>query len=104
MNNELTELVGVLRQAADGTKLDIETVRQIRWQTSDELVDRVASESWLRLKNFVDDQDLRSRDASYNEQMKSEIRWRAEELYQMGLGHDPHNRRKKSCDRRSAPQ
>jgi hypothetical protein len=95
MNNDLTELIEQLRQAAEGISMNMETARQVRWQTSDRLLDRVANESWLRLKNFIDDCDTRSRDRAYDDQMKNEMRWRAEELTEMVKGNDPNNRKRR---------
>ena len=94
MSNDLTELIQRLRQAADGHIVDMETARKIRWVTSDEVLDRVANESVLRLKNFIDDEDIRSRDRSYDDQMKNEMLWRAEELTELAEGNDPYNRRR----------
>ena len=94
MNDDLTELIEQLRKAADGHSLDRETVRRVRWQTSDKLLDQVATTSWLRLKNYIDDCDIRSRDPAYDSQMKSEMRWRAEELAEMVKGNDPYGRKK----------
>jgi hypothetical protein len=94
VNDDLTELIGQLSKAADGHSLDEEIVRRVRWQTSDKLLDEVATASWLRLKNFVDDCDIRSRDATYDSQMKSEMKWRSEELAEMARGNDPYGRRK----------
>jgi hypothetical protein len=94
MNDDLTDLIEQLKKAADGDSLDEESVSRVRWQTSDKLLNKLATTSWLRLKNFIDDDDIRSRDSEYDTKMKAEMRWRSEELAEMVKGNDPYGRRK----------
>ena len=94
MNDDLTDLITQLKRAADGDSVEEEYVSRVAWHTSDVLLNRLATTSWLRLKNFIDDDDIRSREPAYDRQMKNEMKWRAEELVELANGKDPHNRRK----------
>ena len=74
------ELVDVLIQAAGGNDVSLEHVKKLRFSSTDKDIEKLATESWLRLKNFLDDVDIRSSDPEYDAQLKQEMKRRAEKL------------------------
>jgi hypothetical protein len=74
------KLIETVERAAAGENIDVQYVRTLRFETADDTVEKAAVESWRRLVHFADDIDIRSQDPGYDEQMKDEMRWRANEL------------------------
>jgi hypothetical protein len=91
--HDLGNLIRSLQAAANGSEPSDDEIRAIRWQSSDDVIDQAASDAWNRLRQFVADDDLRSRDRDYDSQMRSGLRWRAEELVALAAGNDPLGRR-----------
>lgn len=98
-NHDLEVLIRVTLAASDGAEPTEDELRAIRWRTSDDVINQAASDAWNRLKNFVTDVDIRTRDKEYDSQMRSELKWRAEELRQLAAGGDPYGRRVRPISR-----
>jgi hypothetical protein len=39
--------------------------------------------NWMRLKNFLDDADIRSRDPAYDAEFQQELKWRSASLMEL---------------------
>jgi hypothetical protein len=74
------KLIETLERAAAGENIDVHYVRTLRFEAADDTVAKAAVEAWRRLAHFADDIDIRSGDPGYDEQLKDEMRWRANEL------------------------
>jgi hypothetical protein len=95
MAEGLQELVRALQLAAAGNSVPLEYVRSLKFGSTDELVERAATQSWRRLVHFADDTDIRSKDGAYDDQLKQEMMWRAQELARLLSERDPDNRKEK---------
>lgn len=80
MNAELQELIECLRRASRGELISLDEARSIRFCHPDTSINKFADECWRRLVNFSDDEDIRSRDPTYDTQMRQEMCWRAQAL------------------------
>jgi hypothetical protein len=76
----LAELIEALKRASTGELVSLDYARAIRFRHPEASINEFANECWRRLVNFCDDEDIRSRDPAYDNQMKQEMRWRAQEL------------------------
>jgi hypothetical protein len=74
------KLLETLERAAAGENIDVGYVRALRFETSDQGAEKVATESWRRLVHFAGDIDIRSKDPDYDKQMREEMEWRARQL------------------------
>lgn len=80
MTEALQELIEALQRASRGESIHLDEARSIRFCHPDASIDKFANECWRRLVNFSDDEDIRSRDAAYDNQMRQEMGWRAQQL------------------------
>ena len=80
MTDGVRELIKALQLAAAGNSVSMDHVRSLNLGSTDDAIEKAATQSWRRLKNFIDDQDIRSRDSAYDGQLKQEMMWRAQEL------------------------
>lgn len=80
MAHRIQILIEALRHASKGEEVSLEEARSIRFRHPNASIDNFANECWRRLINFSDDEDIRSRDIAYDEQMRHEMGWRAQEL------------------------
>lgn len=80
MNGALQELTDALKRASRGELVSLDHARSLKCHHPEASIDEFANECWRRLVNFCDDEDIRSRDPAYSNQMKQEMRWRAQAL------------------------
>lgn len=80
MNASLEELIEALKRSSRGELVSLDHARSLRFCHPEASINEFANECWRRLVNFCDDEDIRSRDPAYDNQMKEEMCWRAQEL------------------------
>lgn len=80
MTEGINKLIETLKRAASGENIDVQYVRTITFDPKDRIVEKAANTSWMRLRHFADDIDIRSRDPDYEKQMRQEMDWRWREL------------------------
>jgi hypothetical protein len=93
LDEDLKQLLELLDSASGTSEPTYDEVNDIRWHTIDPIVERAANDAWNRLKHFTFDADIRARDTQYDGQMRSELKWRSDELKDLLNGKDPHGRR-----------
>jgi len=91
--DDLKQLIGLLDDTSATSEPTFDEVNAVRWHTIDPIIDRAANDAWNRLKHFTFDADIRARDMQYDDQMRSEFKWRSDELRDLLDGKDPYGRR-----------
>jgi hypothetical protein len=91
--HDLEQLIFKLEGSSKTDEPTYDEASAIRWQTPDPIIDRAATNAWIRLKQFIFDGDIRARDIEYDRKFRAELAWRADELKALQTGGDPYGRR-----------
>ena len=91
--NDISSLLALLGRVVEGAEVSDEEVQSVIWSSDDLILKRVANDSWLALRRFVDDKDIRTRDAEYSCSLRLGLRAYLDELIALDRGEDPYRRR-----------
>jgi hypothetical protein len=89
----LGNLKQILRAVAEEQDISNETLETVRFSSEDPIISEVANDAWIRLRHFVNDDDVRAKDQDYERSFRIEFRYRLEEIEALERGDDPYRRR-----------
>jgi hypothetical protein len=75
-----TELLELLRQASEGSKIEKKAVRELDLNDVPPQARKVADEAWHLLMHYAEDDDIRTRDADYAKDQMETADWYEEKL------------------------
>lgn len=68
--NDITTIKALVSCIGDGGEVSYETLEQIKWSVP-ESSEADANYVWLAIRRFVDDADIRAKDASYDKALRT---------------------------------